>query len=320
MRSIRPRAAESKGVVIPVRLFYCDHIPFPLPEGHKFPLRKYSLVRQLLQPDPQFTLTAAQFASVEDLQRVHTPEYLASFVNGSLDPSISRKIGFPWSRELVDRTLASCGGTLAAVRAALESGFAGTLAGGTHHAFRSEGSGFCVFNDLAVATEWARQCAGLERIAIVDLDVHQGDGTASIFEGDSGVFTLSLHGGRNFPFRKQRSHMDVEFADGAAGADYLPALAESLETVWSFRPQLVLYQSGVDGLASDKLGRLGLTAADLLARDRAVFSGAIERRIPVAVTMGGGYSEPIELTVQAHAQTYRTGAEIFASVPFQEVS
>ena len=293
-------------------LFFCDHHQLPLPAGHKFPLAKYRMVRELVQGDQRFHLQEAPMVTETDLRRVHTEEYVSGFLNGTLDRSVIRRIGFPWSEGLVERTLASAGGTLAAARTALETGFAGTLAGGTHHAFRNEGSGFCVFNDLAIATEWARQCRGLQRIAIVDLDVHQGDGTATIFEDDPGVFTLSLHGARNFPLRKARSRLDVEFDDAATGRQYLSTLTQALVKVWEFEPQLILFQSGVDGLASDRLGRLALSLQDLASRDRIVLSGARDRGIPIAVTMGGGYSEPIERTAEAHAQTFFTAADILS--------
>ena len=293
-------------------LFYCDQHVLPLPDGHKFPVAKYRMVRQVLERDPRFELLEAPLVSVEELARVHSEAYINSVLTGTLEGRALRRIGFPWSEGLVKRTLASAGGTLAATRTALETGFAGTVAGGTHHAFRAEGSGFCVFNDLAVATEWARECRGLERIAIVDLDVHQGDGTASIFENDEGVFTLSLHGARNFPFRKQQSRLDVAFADGAGAAEYFPALHDALDRVWGFEPELILFQAGVDGLASDRLGRLELTAEDLAVRDKIVFAGAEQRGIPIVVTMGGGYSDPIERTAEAHAQTFLIAASVFA--------
>lgn len=294
-----------------LRLFYCDNHPFPLPAGHKFPLEKYRMVRDLLASDQRFDLKEAPLATVEDLQRIHTQEYVRGFLDGVLESSVLRRIGFPWSKQLVERTLASAGGTLATVKTALHAGCAGTIAGGTHHAFRDQGAGFCVFNDLAVAAAWARHYAGMERIAIVDLDVHQGDGTACIFEGDESVFTLSLHGAKNFPVRKQRSRLDVAFADGTGSEQYFPALDEALNEVWRFAPSLILYQSGVDGLASDRLGRLSLTLQDLGRRDKTVLQGARERAIPIAITMGGGYSDPITPTVEAHAQTYRIAAAVF---------
>ena len=296
----------------PLTLFYCDHFVLPLPEGHKFPLAKYRMVRDKLARDERFELQEAPLVTRPDLERVHAASYIQSFLAGQLESSVRSRSGFPWSEGLVTRTLASAGGTLEATRTALHTGFAGTVAGGTHHAFRSEGSGFCVFNDLAVAVEWARACRGLKRIGIVDLDVHQGDGTASIFEGDDGVFTLSLHGARNFPFRKQRSRLDVEFRDGAGAAEYFPALAEALNQVWRFGPELILYQAGVDALVTDRLGRLSLTLKDLGARDQIVFEGAAQRAIPIVVTMGGGYSEPIERTADAHAQTFSIAADVFS--------
>jgi acetoin utilization deacetylase AcuC-like enzyme len=293
-------------------LYFCDHYHFPLPEGHKFPLAKYRLVRERLSRDGRFELQEAPLATEHDLVRVHARDYIRAFLDGTLETAMMRRIGLPWSQQLVTRTLASAGGTLAAARMALRTGrCCGTLAGGTHHAFREEGSGFCVFNDLAVATEWARCSAGVQRVAIVDLDVHQGDGTARIFEDDDGVFTLSLHGAHNFPLRKQRSRLDIEFADGAGAGDYLPRLKTALDELWRFEPQLVLFQSGVDTLAGDRLGRLALTLADLAARDRLVLGGAHRREIPLVITMGGGYSDPIELTAAAHAQTFTLAAEIF---------
>jgi len=296
---------------VPLKLFYCDHHDLPLTEGHKFPVRKYRLAREKLQNSEHMELLAAPMAPVESIELVHSEEYIARFFDGTLESSVIRRIGFPWSQGLVNRTLASIGGTLSATAAALESGFAGTLAGGTHHAFRTEGAGFCVFNDLAIATEWLRAHHALTRIAIIDLDVHQGDGTAAIFDGDREVYTLSLHGASNFPFRKQKSCLDVPFPDGTTDQQYLPALASALDEVWAFCPQFVFYQSGVDGLLSDKLGRLALSLGGLEKRDEMVFSAVAERGIPIAVTIGGGYSDPIELTAEAHAQTFTTAAAIF---------
>jgi acetoin utilization deacetylase AcuC-like enzyme len=213
-----------------------------------------------------------------------------------------RRIGFPWSPDLVTRALASAGGTLAAARDAVETGRGGTLAGGTHHAFRDEGSGYCVFNDIAIAIAELRAAGKVRRAAVIDLDVHQGDGTAAIFAGDPDVFTLSLHGGSNFPFRKQTSTLDVALADGTEDAGYLEALLPALDRVVEFDADIVFYQSGVDGLAEDRLGRLALTREGLAERDRLVFE-SVSR--PLVVTLGGGYADPIELTVEAAAQTYR---------------
>jgi acetoin utilization deacetylase AcuC-like enzyme len=289
------------------RLFYCDHHEIPLPEGHKFPLRKYRMLRGMLEADGFYQLCPAQLADLSTIELAHDPPYLQRFVNGTLDPSAMRRIGFPWSEGLVRRTLASAGGTLAATEEALTQGLGGTLAGGTHHAFRSEGSGFCVFNDVAIAI----RSLSARRIAVIDLDVHQGDGTAHFFEHDPQVFTLSLHGANNFPFRKQRSKLDVELPDKTEDADYLRALDAALPRVWEFEPELIFYLSGVDALASDVLGRLSLTHAGLMERDRRVIGGVHARKIPLVITLGGGYSNPIELTAEAHANTFRIAAEIY---------
>lgn len=295
---------------MPPRLYYCDHHAIPLPSGHKFPAAKYALLREALARDGLFRLERAEFARRELIERAHDPGYVAGFLNGTLDTAVMRRIGFPWSRELANRTLASVGGTLAASQDAIRTGFGGNLAGGTHHAFRSEGAGFCVFNDLAVAI-LALRCAGqARRAAVVDLDVHQGDGTAAIFCSDSDVLTLSVHGRNNFPFRKQRSKIDVDLPDAAGDDEYLAALERVLPRVFEFAPQVVFYQSGVDALAGDRLGRLGLSLDGLRRRDRLVFEMCRASSVPVVVTLGGGYAEPITRTVEAHANTFRLAAEI----------
>jgi len=294
-----------------LKLFYCDQHHFPLPPEHKFPLAKYRLLREILSNDETFALTEAALATREDVLRVHSAEYTDGFLNGNLQPGVMRRIGFPWSPELVTRTMASAGSTLATVQEALNTGLSGSLAGGTHHAFRSEGSGFCVFNDLAVAIEYVRAHKGLRRIAIVDLDVHQGDGTAAIFANDEDVFTLSVHGRKNFPFRKQQSKLDVELEDGTEDEEYLGKVSQALAYVWQFAPELILYQSGVDGLKNDRLGRLALTAEGLRQRDEMVIGGAQSAGVPLAITLGGGYSNPLEPTVNAHANTFRVASQIF---------
>jgi acetoin utilization deacetylase AcuC-like enzyme len=293
------------------RLFYCDHHRIPLPAGHKFPMRKYGLLRELLAADGRFVFEPAPFAGESDIGLAHDPDYVRRFLAGTLDPRTVRRIGFPWSGQLVRRTLASVGGTLAAARDALDSGFGGNLAGGTHHASRAEGSGFCVFNDLAVAIRALGRDSLAARAAVIDLDVHQGDGTALIFEHDPAVLTLSLHGRNNFPFRKQRSRIDVDLPDGTGDDEYLPALASVLPRVFDFRPQVVFYQSGVDALAGDRLGRLALTHQGLKRRDRMVLEACRDHGFPVAVTLGGGYADPIERSAEAHANTFRTAAAVF---------
>ncbi len=295
------------------RLFYCDNHDMGLPPEHKFPTPKYRKVRDLLAADGDYTFEPAPFARRELIERVHDSAYVEGFLNGTLDPQVMRRIGFPWSEGLVRRTLASVGGTLCATQDALDRGFGGNLAGGTHHAFRAEGSGFCVFNDIAVATLWLRNERRIQRVAVVDCDVHQGDGTAQIFENDPLVFTLSLHGRRNFPFRKQRSRLDIELEDGIGDDEYLAELRPALDRVFAFQPEVVFYQSGVDALACDSLGRLAMSHEGLKRRDRMVMTSCYDRAIPLVITLGGGYGKPIEQTALAHANTYRTALEIYGS-------
>jgi acetoin utilization deacetylase AcuC-like enzyme len=299
------------------RLYYTDQYEFPLPAGHKFPLTKYRLLREELSRQSGWVLEPAPLAVQSDIERMHDAGYVRGFLNGSLAPAVMRRIGFPWSPQLVLRTLASVGGTLAAARQALREGWGGTLAGGTHHAFRDAGAGFCVFNDLAVGTGWLLQQGLAERVAIVDLDVHQGDGTATFFEGNPNVLTVSVHGRNNFPFRKQNSRFDIELEDGATDAVFLQAVSQALQRVREFRPDFLFFQSGVDGLATDRLGRLKLTRWGLEERDLAVFELCWALRTPCAITLGGGYSDPITETVCAHAATFRTAVRIFGS-PIRE--
>ncbi len=294
-----------------MRLYYCDHHEIPLPAGHKFPMRKYALLRERLIGDSRFSFEPAPIADAATIKLAHDPDYVDAFIAGTVAAPVMRRIGFPWSEGLVRRTLASAGGTLAATADALATGFGGTLAGGTHHAFRSEGAGFCVFNDVAIAIAGLRSTGFGERVAVIDLDVHQGDGTAHFFEHDASVLTLSLHGANNFPFRKQRSRIDIELPDKTGDDVYLAALDAALPRVWEFDPALVFYLSGVDALASDVLGRLSLSPEGLRARDRRVIGDLKARKIPIVITLGGGYSNPIELTADAHANTFRIAAEAF---------
>ena len=294
-------------------LFYCDNHEIELPAGHKFPMRKYRLVREVLMADGQYQFQAAPFADIADIKAVHDAEYVEKFLAGTLAPQVQRRIGFPWSRSLVNRTLASVGGTLSATEEALRNGFGGNLAGGTHHAFRGEGAGFCVFNDIAIAVEWLRRERGIRRAAIVDLDVHQGDGTAAIFEGDEDALTLSVHGRNNFPFRKQRSRIDIDLEDHTGDAEYLSVVESVLPKVLDWRPEIIFYQSGVDGLECDLLGRLSLTLEGLRRRDLLVTTACAKHHIPLVITQGGGYGEPIEQTALAHANTYRTALQAYDS-------
>jgi acetoin utilization deacetylase AcuC-like enzyme len=291
-----------------MRVYYSDTFNLPLPEGHRFPGQKYGMLRErllregLVAPDE---LHLSPLAEDADIARAHDANYIDAFESGTLDDKAIRRIGFPWSPHLVTRTRASTGGAVAAARAALEDGVSGQLAGGTHHAHRDFGAGYCIYNDQAVAALRALAEGWAERVAIIDLDVHQGDGTAAILRGNPSVFVFSMHGEKNFPFRKYESDLDVPLPDRIEDDTYLHTLAEHLPAVFAFRPDLVLYQAGVDPLADDKLGRLALTHDGLMARDELVLGECARRGIPVAMAIGGGYANPIQPSVAAYANTYR---------------
>jgi acetoin utilization deacetylase AcuC-like enzyme len=300
-----------------MQAYYADQFVLPLPAGHRFPMAKYRLLRdQVAQHLPEVALQVALPATDSELALAHTPEYIDAIADGTLAPAAQREIGFPWSPAMVERARRSVGATISAARAALRDGIAGNLAGGTHHAQADKGSGFCVFNDVAVAArlmqlEKARAASGphLARrlpVAVIDLDVHQGNGTAQIFRGDHSVFTLSLHGARNFPFRKEPGNLDVELPDGCTDTEYLQALEQALQSLESqFSPGLVFYLAGADPHEGDRLGRLALTHDGLEARDRRVFDWAWQRRIPVAFVMAGGYGRDLDDTVHAQLNTWR---------------
>jgi acetoin utilization deacetylase AcuC-like enzyme len=295
-----------------MRAFYATQFVLPLPQGHRFPIEKYRLLRERVEAElPQLGLAQAEPASDGELALVHTPRYVQAISDGSVEPRVLREIGFPWTPAMADRARRSVGATIAACRAALAEGVAANLAGGTHHAYPDKGGGFCVFNDAAVATrlmqaEWARTRRLPLRVAIVDLDVHQGNGTAHIFRGDPSVFTLSLHGQKNFPFRKEPGDLDVDLPDGTGDDAYLEALEGALdELAQRFEPGLVIYLAGADPHEGDRLGRLKLTWDGLEARDRRVFDWAWQRRVPLALTMAGGYGRRIEDTVQVQVNTLR---------------
>lgn len=291
-----------------MRFYYPDVIDMPLPEGHRFPGSKYRMLRELVIRDNILCgadLLPSPVATREQLLRAHSHAYLDAMLAGTVAPDIMRRIGLPWSETLVARSRATVGGSLAAARAALADGLSGQLAGGTHHAHRDFGSGFCVFNDLAVTALTLLDEGRVARIAIVDLDVHQGDGNAAILGTDPRVFTLSVQGARNFPFHRVPGTLDVELPDGTGDADYLAAMHEPLARVLAFRPDLVLYLSGVDPLREDTLGRLSLTHAGLMERDKLVFRTFRKAGIPVSIAVGGGYAKPIDHTVTAYANTFR---------------
>lgn len=299
-----------------MQVFYATQFVLPLPAGHRFPMTKYALLRDALAREPDIRLRLAEPASDGELALAHTPAYVDAVVHGALSAAQQREIGFPWSPAMVERARRSVGATVQAFRVALAGeGVAANIAGGTHHAYPDKGSGFCVFNDVAVAArllqaEWARRGAAQRawplRVAIIDLDVHQGNGTARIFRDDPSVFTLSLHGARNFPFRKEPSDCDVELPDGCGDAEYLEALEWALgELERRFAADAVLYLAGADPHEGDRLGRLKLTDDGMEARDRRVFEWAWQRRLPLAMVMAGGYGHDIATTVRVQCNTYR---------------
>lgn len=247
----------------------------------------------------------------EAILRAHAPDFVAQFENGDLEEKAMKRIGFPWSPELVMRTRATVGGAVAAAETALEFGISGQLAGGTHHAHRTFGSGYCIYNDQAVAALHLLAAGMVERVAIIDLDVHQGDGSAAILADNPSVFVFSMHGEKNFPFRKVPADLDVALPDGTGDADYLRALNDYLPNVFSFRPDIILYQAGVDPLEEDRLGRLALTHDGLAQRDRTVLQACKSRGIPVSMAIGGGYADPIEASVTAYINTYRVAREVY---------
>lgn len=296
-----------------MKAFYSDHFAFHLPAGHRFPDAKYTLLRQRVATDlaSSVQLCEAPAASDEELLRVHTPTYLTRVIHGQLNPAEVRRLGLPWSPELVERSRRSTGATIAACRAALEEGIAVNLAGGTHHAFADRGEGFCVFNDSAVAARALQAEGRAHRVLIVDCDVHQGNGTAAIFAGDPTVFTFSIHGANNYPFEKEVSDLDVELPDGADDDAYLDALAAGLERALAqARADFVLYLAGADPFVGDRLGRLALSKEGLAARDRLVLERCQAAGLPTAVTMAGGYACAIEDTVAIHLQTVRLAATL----------
>ncbi len=297
-----------------MRAFYCDHYEVPLPAGHRFPMPKYRMTRKLLLSRgllEESRISPSQPVERDALVLAHDAGYVDRVLTGNLDDAELRRIRFPWSPMLVERSRASVGGTLAAAKYALEHGIAGNLAGGTHHAYADRGEGYCVFNDIAVAIRALQAERRIDRAVVVDLDVHQGNGTAAIFDGDPTVFTFSMHGEHNFPFRKHPSSRDVGLPDGTGDDEYLEALFRHLpEVLEAASADILFYQAGVDPLAEDALGRLSLTLRGLLERDRMVLEAATARSLPVVLTLGGGYARPIEKTCEAHANTYAVAREL----------
>jgi len=325
-----------------VKAFYSDTFVLPLPEHHRFPMAKYRLLRERLVEEGVLDhrdLHVAEPATWDELRLVHDAGYVDAVAAGTLAADAQRRIGFPWSPMMVERSRRSVGATIAAAREVTRrspgvgdrfledacgkrfptlgrhASVAANLAGGTHHAFRDRGEGYCVFNDVAVAASLLLRDGAAARIAVVDCDVHQGNGTAAIFRNTPAVFTLSLHGAKNFPFRKETSDLDVTFDDGAGDDEYLAALDRHLPAVLDrHEPDVVFYLAGADPYEGDRLGRLKLTIAGLQQRDRMVFDACLRRELPVVVVMSGGYAPDVNAIVTIHTNTIREAVRTCPSV------
>lgn len=298
-----------------MKVFYSDHFVLPLPEGHKFPMVKYSMLREKVEESgicAPGELRVPEAATDEQILSAHTKDYLERAEAGELTDKEVRRIGFPWSERMIERSRRASGGTIGACLAALdEKGFAVNLAGGTHHAFAHRGEGFCVFNDAPIAAREMQNRSLVERVVIVDTDVHQGNGTASILSGDDSVFTFSIHGAKNFPFHKEKSDLDVELADGTRDDEYLESLSWGLEkSLGASEAQLAIYLAGADPFEGDRLGRLSVSKEGLKERDKIVLETLRERNIPVALVMAGGYAKNVEDTVEVHFNSIERAASL----------
>jgi acetoin utilization deacetylase AcuC-like enzyme len=299
-----------------MQVFYTPRYYSDIGQGHVFPIRKFELVRDRLLAER--TLQPAELvepcpATVEDVLLVHTGDYISRLCNGQLTTKELRRLGLPWSESLVQRSFYATGGTIAAAQTALEVGYSSNLAGGTHHSFADRGEGFCVLNDVAIAIRALRARNLLRRAAIVDCDVHQGNGTATIFAGDPDTFTFSMHGANNYPLFKAQSTLDIELPDGTSDEEYLETLAHHLPRVFAEEPEIVFYLAGADPYSGDKLGRLMLSIDGLRGRDAYVLDQCYKREVPVVTVMSGGYGKDINDTVEIHCNTIRMVKEVFES-------
>jgi acetoin utilization deacetylase AcuC-like enzyme len=294
-----------------LKAFYTDHFVLPLPSGHRFPMEKYSKLRNLVSHLEGVKLVEAPAASDTQILYAHDPQYLMNIIEGNLSTREQREIGFPWSQKMVERSRRSAGATVAACKTSLTEGVAVNLAGGTHHAYRDRGSGFCVFNDSAIAARALQKEINPKlKIAIIDLDVHQGNGSAAILQNDSSIFTLSIHGENNFPFQKEVSDLDFGLADECEDQTYLKALENCLDQLdGRFQPDSLIFLAGADPHEDDRLGRLMISSEGMRLRDETVLQYALDRNLPIALSMAGGYGKEIESTVQIHFQTIKTALE-----------
>ena len=294
-----------------MKAFYTDHFVLPLPPGHRFPMEKYSRLRDLVCKLSEVELVEAPPATDTQILYAHDPSYLIKVIEGKLSPQEQREIGFPWSEQMVERSRRSAGATVAAAKTALKESIAANLAGGTHHAYRDTGSGFCVFNDSAIAARTLQKEVSRHlKIAVIDLDVHQGNGTASILQNDHSIFTLSMHGENNFPFKKEESDLDIGLTDGCDDESYLQSLSASLDQLDArFKANCLIFLAGADPHEDDRLGRLNISKDGMRLRDEMVFEYALGRQLPIAFSMAGGYGKEIESTVDIHFQTIKTALQ-----------
>lgn len=295
-------------------IYHPDYVA-PLPEGHRFPMEKFRLLYEMLLADNlahRWQFHRPELPPKAWIELIHAPNYVQAYCEGTLDPKAQRRIGLPWSSALANRTCIAVGGAILAAKLALECGLACNTAGGTHHAFPSFGSGFCIFNDLAIAPRVLQTLGLVRKVLIVDLDVHQGDGTAAIFQNDPSVFTFSMHCEANFPAKKQKSDLDVPLPLGIEDDEYLQTVAKYLPDLLSeFKPDLVMYDAGVDVHAGDRLGKLALTDTGIFRRDMQVLSTCLAAGYPVACVIGGGYADEMNSLVYRHSLVHRAAAQVF---------
>lgn len=296
------------------KLFYSPYYYAEIGEGHVFPIRKFELVKDLLLKEGTLTeseIIAPEPAKIEDLLLVHTEDYISRLVDGTLTEKEIRKLGLPWSESLVRRSFHAISGTINAARFALQDGISSNLAGGTHHSFPDRGEGFCVLNDVAVSIRVLQRENLAKRFLIVDCDVHQGNGTAFIFQNSPEVFTFSMHGAKNYPLFKEVSNLDIELPDKTADAEFLETLEQALPRIFLHDPDIIFYLGGADPFENDKLGRLSLTKEGLMKRDEMVLEFAKSKDVPIVTTMSGGYAADINDTVEIHANTIRAVKKVF---------
>lgn len=297
-----------------MKLFFSDHYPLPIPDNHRFPASKYRLLKELLLTE-QIVLNSDLFpsplATKEEICLAHNEDYFEQMSKGSVPHEHMKRVGFPWSEGLFLRSLATVGGALQASMIALKEGLSGNLAGGTHHSHEDRGEGFCVFNDIAVCSRYLHKHSLAKKIAIIDLDVHQGNGNSSILNNDQNVFIFSMHGEKNYPYKKVSSHLDIGLPDGCEDDQYLHELARGMKIVENFQPDYVFYLMGVDPLVHDKLGTLNISFEGLVERDRMVLDFCFNKEVSCSLALGGGYSDPIEHSVRAYANTFKLAKKIF---------